>query len=111
MFTIKLTPLLKTCEALVAQSQYVIRFIRPPYTHKPDVVTQCVGLFQGLTGSIGMTEWQALSLLQVALRAHGYDEVSLESFFNRRAGTVRKRAHAFREKLMAKVDDIVNRGQ
>ena len=111
LFTVRLTPLLKTCDALVAQSQFVIGFVRRPYTHKPDVVTQCAGLFLQLTESTGVTEWQALSLLRVALRAHGYDEVSLKSFFNIRAGTVRKSAHAFRTKLMAKVDDIVNRGR
>jgi len=43
LFTVGLTPLLKTCETLVAQSQYVIGLVRRPYTHEPDVVSQCLG--------------------------------------------------------------------
>jgi hypothetical protein len=95
-FSVDLTPIAEAYETAARDSRYVLDLLKRPYTHEANLVRQCVYLYIRLTERIRAKDREAVQLLKIALRAHGYAEERLKEFAPR-TGTLRKRAQVVTE--------------
>jgi hypothetical protein len=108
LYSVDLSPITEAYERAADDSRYVLALLRRPYAREVDLVTQCVCLFIRLTDSVRATDREAVGLLKIALRAHGYEEKDLKQFAPR-TGTIRKHAHTVTEAFRKELTDQLNR--
>jgi hypothetical protein len=131
-FALNLGPLLQLYTEAAQSSRVALSLLRRPYLHKADILDQCLGLFATLTRRrydkrnarapishlsddaqpkgerLGIPEPEAVALVYLALRAHGFKKEELASLdpLKVRDGNVRKRLDSRIRRVVATANVI-----